>query len=335
VKALIVSEPGHVDVQELPTPKTNAGEVLVRPLLVGMCGTDLELIDGTIDPAYVKYPLVLGHEWVGLLEESVDGVGAAGSPVVVEGIIPCGECDACLRAATSLCSTYDEIGFTRPGALAGLISVPAVLVHSLVENVDLFDAVLIEPMAVVWRALTRLPLRKDQSVAVIGDGTIALLAVHLLRLFEPSHMTLIGQRGEQAELARRAGADEFLLEAPATRFDVVVEAAGSGDAVSSALALCARGGMVILLGLPPHGTKVAFAPDNVVNDDIIIQGSFSYTREAFADVVRRVNQGDLTPSFLITHRFSMEHALDAVAALRGGSSRHEARGKVVVDLTDD
>jgi threonine dehydrogenase-like Zn-dependent dehydrogenase len=335
VKALIVSEPGHVNVQELLPPQVSAGEVLVRPLIAGMCGTDLELIDGTIDPAYVKYPLVLGHEWVGLLEDSTEGVEPSGSLVVVEGIIPCGECAACLRGATNLCSTYDEIGFTRPGALAELISVPALLVHSLEEDVDPFDAVLIEPMAVVWRALTRLPLRKAQRVAVIGDGTIALLAVHLLRLFEPSHLALIGQRVEQGELARRAGADEFLLEAPATRFDVVVEAAGSGDAVSSALALCARGGMVILLGLPPHGTRVAFAPDDVVNDDIIIQGSFSYTREAFADVVGRVNAGELTPSFLITHRFNMDHALDAVAALRSGSSSHGARGKVVVDLTSD
>jgi threonine dehydrogenase-like Zn-dependent dehydrogenase len=335
MKALVVNEPGHIGVEELPTPEVRAGEVLVRPLIVGMCGTDLELIDGTIDPAYVKYPLVLGHEWVGLLETSIENVGPRGSLVVVEGIVPCGQCEACLCGATNLCSTYDEIGFTRPGALAGLISVPALLVHALEDDVDPFDAVLIEPMAVVWRALTRLPLRKAQRVAVIGDGTIALLSVHLLRLFEPSGITLIGQRDEQSELARRAGADEFLLEAPATRFDVVVEAAGTGDAVSSALALCARGGMVILLGLPPHGTTVTFAPDDVVNDDIVIQGSFSYTREAFADVVRRVNSGDLSPSFLITHEFNLEHALDAVAALRGASSSHDARGKVVVDLTDD
>jgi len=325
MRAFVLTEPGHVGLREWPTPEAASGEVLVRPLLVGMCGTDLELIDGTIDPAYVRYPLVLGHEWVG----EFDGTS---SRVVVEGIIPCDECDACSRGASNLCSTYEEIGFTKPGALADLISVPSSLVHELDDSVDLNDAVLIEPMAVVWRALTRLPVRKGQRVAVIGDGTIALLTVHLLRLYEPSHVTMIGRRSEQEKLAKRAGADEFVLRTPRERFDLLVEAAGTGEAVAHALAMCARGGMVILLGLPPHGTEVAFAPDDLVNDDLIIQGSFSYTREAFADVVRRVNSGDLRPSFVITHRFSLEKAPDAVAALRGGSSEDEPRGKVVVEV---
>jgi threonine dehydrogenase-like Zn-dependent dehydrogenase len=329
MRAFVVDEPGHADLRDWPSPAVESGEVLVRPLLVGMCGTDLELIDGTIDPAYVRYPLVLGHEWVGELEGSND---KASSRVVVEGIIPCDTCEACARGASNLCSTYEEIGFTEPGALADLISVPNSLVHVLADTVDLNDAVLVEPMAVVWRALTRLPVRTGQNIVVIGDGTIALLAVHLLRLFEPSWITVVGRRNEQAELVTRAGGDEFVLSAPASRFDLVVEAAGTGEAVASALSMCARGGMVILLGLPPHGTKVDFAPDDLVNDDIIIQGSFSYNREAFADVVRRVNSGDLRPSFVITHRFTLHDVHDAVAALRGGPSDHEPRGKVVVEI---
>jgi L-iditol 2-dehydrogenase len=329
MRAFVVTEPGQVGLREWSTPEDNSGHVHVRPLLVGMCGTDLELIDGTIDPAYVRYPLVLGHEWVGERYGSSDG---SPSRVVVEGIIPCEGCDACTRGASNLCSTYEEIGFTQPGALADLISVPDSLVHVLADNVDLNDAVLIEPMAVVWRALTRLPVRRGQSVAVIGDGTIALLTVHLLRLFEPSRVTVVGRRVEQAELAKHAGADEFVLSAPASRFDLVVEAAGTGEAVAHALKMCARGGMVILLGLPPHGTEVTFAPDDLVNDDIIIQGSFSYTREAFAEVVHRVNSGELRPSFVITHRFTLNDASSAVVALRGGSSEHEPRGKVVVEI---
>jgi L-iditol 2-dehydrogenase len=334
VRALVVSEPGLVEVREWTVPDAPAGEALVTPLLGGMCGTDLELIDGSIDPAYVRYPLVLGHEWVGKLERDLEGVGLAGTRVVVEGVIPCGVCDACVQGASNLCVTYDEIGFTRPGALAEHVSVPAALIHRLEDHVDLDDAVLIEPMAVVWRALTRLPLRTGQRVAVVGDGTIALLAAHLVRLFEPSSITVIGRRREQGELAKRAGADEFVLDLASSRFDVVIEAAGTGAAVTSALALCARGGMVILLGLPPHGTSVAVAPDDLVNNDIILQGSFSYTRESFADVVRRVNAGDIRPGFLITHRFTLESALKAVETLRRSGS-DEPRGKVVVSLDQD
>jgi L-iditol 2-dehydrogenase len=332
VRAFVVTEPSSSALREWVDPTAGAGEVLVRPLLAGMCGTDLELIDGTIDPAYVKYPLVLGHEWVGALEGDSD-VGPDGAHVVVEGIIPCGECEECLRGDTNLCRTYDEIGFTRAGAIAERLSVPSFLVHRLREDVDVADAVLVEPMAVVWRALTRVPLRAGLRVAIVGDGTIALLAAHLVSLIEPSRVTVIGRRFEQRELALRAGADEFLTDIPTSTFDLVIEAAGNARAVTSALGLCARGAMVVLLGLPPHGTRVEIAPDDLVNNDVIIQASFSYTRKAFADVVERLNAKELRPSFLITHRFSLDAANEAVTALREGASG-KPRGKVVVEVVE-
>lgn len=74
------------------------------------------------------------------------------------------------------------------------------------------------------------------------------------------------------------------------------------------------------------------APDDLVNNDVIIRGSSSYTRRAFADVVRRVNSGDLRPSFLITYRFTLDDALSAVDALRGNVATSELRGEVVIDL---
>lgn len=329
MRALVVKEPRASEVIDWPDPIVSHNEVLVRPLLAGVCGTDLEIIDGTIDPAYVSYPLVLGHEWVGALEgASEDDKGAS---VVVEGIIPCGDCDACRRGESNLCAVYDEIGFTRPGAIAEEISVPSHLVHRLEATVDIADAVLVEPMAVVWRALTRIDLRSGLRVAVVGDGTIALLAAYLVQLFEPSHTTVIGRREEQRELALRAGADDFLVTGPASTFDLVIEAAGNAGAVRAAIGLAGRGSMVILLGLPPHGETVEIAPDDLVNNDVIIQASFSYTREAFADVVARLNNGALHPSFLVTHRFSLDEASEALGQLRGGNDQR-SRGKIVIDL---
>jgi threonine dehydrogenase-like Zn-dependent dehydrogenase len=256
----------------------------------------------------------------------------------VEGIIPCGTCEECLRGDTNLCTVYDEIGFTRAGAMADRLSVPTSLIHRLNDDVDLDDAVLVEPMAVVWRALTRIPLRSGLSVAIVGDGTIALLAAHLVGQFDPSRITVIGRRTEQRELALRAGAQVFLTETPSTKFDLVIEAAGNAAAVTSAIALCARGGMVVLLGLPPHGTRVEIAPDDLVNDDIIIQASFSYTSAAFAEVVERLNAKDLRPSFLITHRFALGDVDSAIATLRGSTltdavdAKFPPRGKVVVEI---
>ncbi len=332
MKALVVRSPGVVGVEVVDNPTSAAHEVVVAPLLSGVCGTDVELIEGGVDPHYVRYPLILGHEWVGVLRGEIPGVAAAGDRVVGEGIIPCDVCAECLHGHSNRCENYDEIGFTRPGGIAELVSVPARLVHRLDPAVDIDDATFIEPMSVVWRALTRIPLRAGLSVGIVGDGTIALLAAHLIRRMTPSRVVIIGRREAQRDLAMRAGADEFLVDVGDRKFDLVIEAAGTGPAVRTAIASAARGAMVILLGLPVHGTTIELAPEDLVNNDQIIQGSFAYTRSAWAEVVDKVNAGELKPSFLITHRFSLEESDDAVAVLRGGVGEHEPRGKVVIAI---
>jgi threonine dehydrogenase-like Zn-dependent dehydrogenase len=331
VKALTVVGPGNVVLGDIEDPAAAAGEVLVAPVLAGLCGTDLEIIDATIDPAYVRYPVILGHEWTGRLPADVDGVGRCGDLVVVEGLITCGACAACAAGDSNRCDVFDEAGFTRPGGLAERVAVPVSLVHRLDSSVDPADAVLIEPMAVVWRALTRLPVAPGRRVAVVGDGTVALLAVHLVRLLDPTCITVVGLRGAQRELARRAGATDFVTTVPDESFDLVIEAAGSAVAAAAAIGLAARGGMVVLLGLPPHGSTIEVAPDALVNNDLVVQGSFSYTRSAWADVVRGVNHGELRPSFLVTLTFSLDAAIDAVAALRAADP-DQPRGKVAIAL---
>src|ERR1700739_868048 len=101
--ALVVRAPGDVVLEERDVPVPGPGEVLIRPDTVGLCGTDLDIVAGQVDPAYTRYPVVLGHEWSGTL---------AGTRVVTEGIVPCGHCDRCREGQTNLCATYDELGFT-------------------------------------------------------------------------------------------------------------------------------------------------------------------------------------------------------------------------------
>ena len=88
-------------VRDWTAPSAPAGEILVEPLLVGVCGTDLEIIDHTIDPAYVRHPLIIGHEWVGRLLGDHADLGPAGTRVVVVGVITCGRCLECQRGDTN------------------------------------------------------------------------------------------------------------------------------------------------------------------------------------------------------------------------------------------
>ena len=330
MKALLVRGAHDVALDDIEMPVVAEGHVLVQPLVSGLCGTDLEIMAGTIDAAYVHYPVVLGHEWVGRLAEHPEN----GPLVVVEGIVPCGECDECQRGATNLCRTYDEIGFTRHGALAEFISVPAHLVHELRPEVSALDAALTEPMAVVWRALTRAQVATGSRCLVIGDGTVALLCALLLQRFTPASITMLGLRPAQAALAHQAGVDDFVTDVTDRRFDFVIEAAGQAPAIATALTAADRGGVVVLLGLPAHGTSVDLHPDDVVNNDLIVQGSFSYTRQSWAEVVGLLNDRMIHPSFLITHLFDLSQwreALDTLAL----SPTDQPRGKVVITLDND
>jgi threonine dehydrogenase-like Zn-dependent dehydrogenase len=326
--ALVVSKPGEVGLADRPPPAAGPGEMLVRPDLVGLCGTDLEIIAGQIDPAYTRYPLALGHEWTGIVTGDSP---LAGARVVAEGIVACGHCARCARGETNLCETYDEFGFTRDGAAAGLVAVPSTLLHPIAPAVAAEDAVLTEPAAVVYRGLTRAAVRPASRVLVIGDGTIALLAVYLVRLWSPAEVVLLGRRPAQAQLAAQAGAARFETspEAAGAGYDLVIEAAGAVEAAATAIAAARRGGTVLLLGLPPHGQTVALAVDDAVNKDLAILGSFSYTAAAWRDVVRLLNAELIKPGFLVTHRFGLADWADAIACLRDADG---PRGKVLLEI---
>jgi L-iditol 2-dehydrogenase len=343
VPALIVHRPGDIRLDRRAPLAPGPGELLVEPELVGLCGTDLEIIDGTIDPAYLSYPLALGHEWTGIVAGDHP---LAGRRVIVEGIIGCGRCGRCGAGEQNLCETYAEIGFTRDGAAAGQIVVPRSLVHALADDVKPEDAVLAEPAAVVYRALAKAGVMPGSRALVLGDGTIALLSVCLLKLWGCAEIALVGLRSEQAELAAAAGAtsfsvagsqvDERAANAGPDGFDLVVEAAGATAAVAEAVSRVRRGGKVVLIGLPPHGDTAPLAIDDLVNNDLTLIGSFSYTPASWRGVLALLNSGLLLPGWLITHRYPLTAWEDAISALRGGGpaagNAAEPRGKVLLDI---
>jgi threonine dehydrogenase-like Zn-dependent dehydrogenase len=225
------------------------------------------------------------------------------------------------------------------------VAAPARLVHALADGVSAEAGALVEPAAVVLRGLGLASPHPGVRALVVGDGTVGLLAVRLLQLWSPESVTVLGRRLEQAPLVTAAGADRFETDRAAVGagYDLVVEAAGAAEAVTAALASCARGATVVLFGFPGQGVSVPVGVDDVVNGDLRIFGSFSYTSAAWAQTVRLLNAGRLDLDFLVTHRFALEAWPEALATLRGeplrgrpsqGDARTAvvARGKVVLDL---
>jgi 2-desacetyl-2-hydroxyethyl bacteriochlorophyllide A dehydrogenase len=334
-RALVIDAPGAMAVVVRPSLDPGPDEVVVKPAFCGVCGTDLELLRGDVDPAFVRYPLTIGHEWSGTVEAVGVGVTgfAAGDRVVAEGIVPCGVCASCLRGATNTCEVYDELGFTREGGASDEVVVPARLVHRLGEGVPLLDAALVEPTAVVLCALEKARPAEGARVVIVGDGTIALLAAHLIGLWSPREVVLVGRRPEQKELAQQAGATVFSTDdADARDADLAIEAAGATEAVLTAVRAVRRGGTVALIGLPPTGRTLELPADLLVNNDLTLAASFGYTTAAWTRVVGLLNAGRITPGRIVTHSFPLERHEEAFAELAAPSGR---RGKVMLEVGGD
>ncbi len=132
-RGLVLERPGELGLEVLPELAPGPSEVLLHPAYCGLCGTDLELAAGEVDPAFVRYPLVLGHEWSGVVAAVGEGVAdlEPGMRCVAEGIIPCGNCAECHVGATNVCAIYDEDRLhaawwrLRPNHRAGPCRAPA------------------------------------------------------------------------------------------------------------------------------------------------------------------------------------------------------------------
>jgi 2-desacetyl-2-hydroxyethyl bacteriochlorophyllide A dehydrogenase len=329
VRALVVERPGAARIASVEQPAPGPGEVLVRVHSVGICGSDVEILEGTRPASFVRYPIVPGHEWAGTVEAVGAGVRdlGPGDAVVAEGIRACGTCARCLEGRSNLCSAeYAETGFTHPGACADFVCVPARLVHRLPAGADLEAAALLEPAACVATGLLEVGLRPGLDAAVVGSGTLGLLAVALLRLTSPSRLALAGTREHRLELGRTLGATEVVdvrardpLDALGGDFDLVVEATNTPAGPQLALQLARRGGTVVLEGIS-GSEDPSLTADLIPLMQLRVQGIFGGSPAAWQWVVDLFASGKLEPRPLVSHRFPLEEFESAFDALRDRDS---------------
>ncbi|MFE9332338.1 zinc-binding dehydrogenase [Streptomyces sp. NPDC006925] len=331
-RAVVLEAPGTVRLAPHTPRPPGPGEARVRVHAAGICGSDRELHQGNRPAPYARYPVTPGHEWSGTVEAVGDGVPGTlvGRKTVGEGFRNCQLCDRCRAGETTLCTAgYAETGFTEPGAMAPTLTLPARLLHLLPDDADLTAAALLEPAACAAAAALRARVRAGDRVAVVGDGTLGLLAVRLLAAGSPAELLLTGARPGRAELAAGFGATGYRHHRETTGlggYDTVVEAAGVPGAARQAAGLLRRGGRLVLTGIPPAGAA-ELDPAALVLGALRVDTVFGAPPAAWAHAVRAFARGLLDPLPLVTHRLPVTEFEQAVALVADGDP---AVGKVLL-----
>jgi L-iditol 2-dehydrogenase len=329
MRALVISGAGRHALLDRELPPADLGaDLLLAPLAVGLCATDLELLDGSM--VYLRerralLPMVPGHEWVARVVDAgaaADGF-AVGDLVVGECSIGCGDCPGCASGAYHQCPQRQETGvLNRDGALAELLRFPVRSAHAVPPGVDVEDAVFAEPTAVALRAVLRSGAEPRSRVLVVGGGTVGWLAAAVLAdLLEADVAGLEPDAGRMERLTVLG----VRTPGPAEVFDVVLEASGSPGGVAEALVRLAPGGRLVVIGLT--GTEsVAVDLDRVVVNDQVVVGSLG-SPGVWPQALRLLGRGRVRPSVLVTHRYPLEAVDDALATMR---DRASGAGKVLV-----
>ncbi|MGR3938123.1 zinc-dependent alcohol dehydrogenase [Streptomyces sp. BRA346] len=332
--ALVLDAPGAFHLTETAPAPPGPGDALVRVHASGICGSDREVYEGNRPEGYVRYPVTPGHEWSGTVEAVGAGVPGAlvGRKVVGEGFRNCQVCERCHAGETTLCTAgYEETGFTQPGAMATTLTLPARLLHPLSDDADLTAAALLEPAACIAAAALKANAQPGQRVAVVGTGTLGMIAVQFLAAVSPAELLVVGTRPDRERLSLSFGATSFVtndrLEDVHGGFDVVIETAGSAPAARTAAALLRRGGRLVLTGIPAAGTADGLDPTDLVVRQLEVQTVFGAAPDAWAHAVRVFDAGLLTLLPLVTHELPL---IDFATAIELVGSGDPKVGKVLL-----
>ena len=313
------------EVREMHFEDPAPNEVLIRNMACGVCGTDVHIYHGEPGSAEVTPPVVLGHEYAGV----VAAVGSAvtivkpGDAVAVDPNIYCGTCYHCRKGHKQLCDNMQAVGVTRNGGFAEYSMVPETQVFKMNPEIGFPAMAMAEPLACCIHGIEQVNIQSGDAVAVVGGGTIGLLMVQLARLRGAGTVIL----SEPVELRRKIGLEvgadfaiDPLTEDPASRIaeilgrpgaDVVIECVGKTFATKQAFDITNRGARILLFSVPSVDAKFPMPLFDVYKKELKIFGSF-VNPDTHEDAVQLLNSGKIRTAPLITHFFPLEKLEEAI-----------------------
>jgi L-iditol 2-dehydrogenase len=314
MKALLLSEYKKLELTDLPRPIPGPGEVLVQVAACGICGSDVHGYDGTSGRRIP--PIVMGHEAAGIVAETGSGVSGfqKGDRVTFDSTVYCGECDYCRRGEVNLCDFRQVVGvscgdYRRAGAFAEYVLVPQRILYRLPDTLSFPEAAMLEAVSVALHAVRLSELRGGETTLVIGAGMIGLLTLQAAKAAGAARVLIADVDATRLNMAKEMGADEVLhlsgeeLAAEVIRLtkgkgaDVVLEAVGRNETISTAIDSVRKGGTVTLIGnITP---EIRLPLQKVVSRQIRLQGTAASAGE-YPEAIEMMTSGRIRVKPLIS-----------------------------------
>lgn len=298
-------------------------EVIIRVKRAGICGSDISRYKklGPLTPGNIW-----GHEYAGEVVEIADNVTdlSLGARVAVCPALYCGKCDYCRSGYIAACPDLLVTGAKVPGGFATYVKVPRENVISIPDSISFEEAAFVEPSAVVVHGLFKTSLKPGDSVAVMGCGTIGLLAIQWAKIFGAEKVYAIDIEEEKLTLAKQVGADILVNPRDGSTFeqimtftkgygvDLAVEAAGSAATSAQIFALPKKGGEVVFLGIPYSDVSIErFYFEKIVRQELKIFGSWNavsapFPGREFLATINSMSNKQLQVKPLISHRVPLK-----------------------------
>jgi threonine dehydrogenase-like Zn-dependent dehydrogenase len=323
VLAAVTRSPGEMVIEDVPdSGPVRAGNVIVRPEAVGICGSDFHLFSGDVGALSGLrdfYPRIQGHEVSAVVEDPGDAALGRGERVAIWPLLPCGACYPCRVGRPNVCVSFRLVGVHLDGGLAERLEVPASAVFP-VGDLDPDATAFVEPASVVVHALARGRLQPGEQVVVFGAGPIGLAAT-LAAVDADARVLSIDPLAARRDLAKRLGAERVAWGSPAELLEsardwtngegppLVVETSGEPGVLPQAIEMVTAAGRVVVVGMS-SGTAM-LRPGAFPEKEIDVIGSSCATAEDFRNAVRLVSAHSASLAALISHHFPLERAAEA------------------------
>lgn len=346
MKAYVLECVGKLEYREIDVPQIRRGEVLVEVKAAGICGSDIPRI---FETGTYSFPLIPGHEFAGIVVKVGEGVEKSwlNKKVGIFPLIPCMECPSCREEAYEMCYHYNYLGSRCNGGFAEYAAVPAWNLLELPKEFDMRQAAMLEPAAVALHAARKLCLKKENSIALFGLGTIGVILTQWLALYGVEKVIATGHReefgsvmqktanqkyvyGDAHEMGNREWVKKYTHELGA---DIVIDCIGNSESLSDCLESVKPGGQILMVGNPTGDMcltqKVYW---KLLRKQVKLLGtwnsSFTHRKEDdWHTVVQACVEGKLDLLSLISHELPFEGLKEGLDIMR---EKREYRNKIMI-----